>query len=57
MHLADVVLQVKGRREVGLAVVPRTNQYGLMGGVDPSVPPQTIHFLKHLLAHLAREHG
>lgn len=53
MHLADVVLQVKGRREVGLAVVPGTDQHGLMGSVDPFVSPQRIRFLKHLLAHFA----
>ncbi len=57
VHLADVVLQVKGGREVGLAVVPRTNQHRLMGSVDPFVPSQSIRFLKHLLAHLARERG
>lgn len=57
VHLADVVLQVKGRREVGLAVVPRANQHRLMGSVDPFVPPQSIRFLKHLLTHLACECG
>lgn len=57
MHLADVVLQVKGCREVGLAVVPGTNQHRLVGSVDPFVPPQSVSFLKHLLTHLARECG
>lgn len=57
MHLADVVLQVKGRGKVGLAVVPGTNQHGLMGSVDPFVPPQSVRFLKHLLARLACERG
>lgn len=57
VHLADVVLQVKGGREVGLAVVPRTNQHRLMGSVDPFVPSQSIRFLEHLLTHLARERG
>lgn len=55
VHLADVVLQVKGRGEVGLAVLPRANQHGLMGSVDPFVPPQRLRFLEHLLAHLARK--
>lgn len=55
VHLADVVLQVKGRGEVGLAVVPGANQHGLMGRVDPFVPPQSVRFLKHLLTHLACE--
>lgn len=53
MHLADVVLQVKCRREVGLTVIPGTNQHGFMGGMDPLVPPQSICFLEHLLTHPA----
>lgn len=53
VHFANVMLQVKGRREVGLAVVPGTHQHRLMGSVDPFVPPQSIQFLKHLLTHLA----
>lgn len=57
MHLADVVLQVKGCREVSLALVPGTNQHGLMGSVDAFVPPQSIRFLKHLLTRLACECG
>lgn len=57
VHLTDVVLQVKGCREVGLAVVPGTNQHRLMGCMGPFVPPQTFRFLKHLLAHTACECG
>jgi len=57
VHLPDVVLQVKGRGEVGLAVVSGTNQNGLMGRVDPFVPPQSSRFLKLLLARLACERG
>lgn len=53
MHLADVVLQVKGRREVRLTVISGTNQHGFVGGMDPLVPPQSICFLEHLLTHLA----
>ena len=53
VHLADVVLQVKGCGEVRLAVVPGTDQHGLMGSVDPLVPPQSIRLLERLLAHSA----
>lgn len=52
MHLTDVVLQVEGCREVGLAVVPGANQHRLMGSVGPFVPPHSICFLEHLLTHL-----
>lgn len=52
MHLADVVLQVEGRGEVGLAVISRANQHWLMGSVDPLVPAQRIPFLKRLLTGL-----
>lgn len=45
VHLVDVVLQVKGRREVGLAGLLGTNQHGLMGSVDPFVLPQSFCFL------------
>lgn len=57
MHLADVVLQIEGCREVGLAVIPGTNQHRLMGSVNPFVAPQSILFLKHLLTHLACKCG
>lgn len=53
VHFADVVLQVKCCREVGLAVIPGTNQHRLMGSMDPFVAPQSIRFLEHLLTHLA----
>lgn len=53
MHFADVVLQVKCCREVGLTVILGTNQHRLMGSMDPFVPPQSIRFLEHLLTHLA----
>lgn len=53
VHFADVMLQVKCCREVGLAVIPGTNQHRLMGSMDPFVPPQSIRFLEHLLTHLA----
>lgn len=57
VHLANVVLQVKGCGEVGLAVVSGTNQHRLMGGMDPFVPPQSVCFLEHLLTCLACECG
>lgn len=57
MHLADVVLQVEGGGEVGLAVVPRANQHGLVGGVDALVPPQGVHLLELLLTRLACKCG
>lgn len=57
MHLADVVLQVKGCREVGLAVISRANQDWFVGSVDPFVTPQSFRFFEHLLACLACECG
>lgn len=57
VHLADVVLQVERGGEVGLAVVPRANQHGLVGGVDALVPPQGVHLLELLLTRLACKRG
>lgn len=57
VHLADVVLQVERGGEVGLAVVPRANQHGLVGGVDALVPPQGVHLLELLLTRLACKCG
>lgn len=53
VHLPDVVLQVEGRGEVGLAVVPGANQDRLVGRVGPFVPPQCVRFLERLLTHFA----
>lgn len=57
MHLADVVLQVKGCGEVGLTVFLGANQHGLLGSVDALVPTQQIRFLEHLLACPACKRG
>lgn len=57
VHLADVVLQVKGRGEVGGAVLPGANQHRLLGGVDPLVSTQQVQFREHLLAGAAGERG
>lgn len=50
--LADMVLQVEGSGEVGLAA--RTGQDRLLQGVGPLVSTQRVHMLKHLLAQLYR---
>lgn len=55
VNLANVVLQVEGGGEVGLAVLLGTDQHRLVGRMDPFVPPQRIHFLKLLLADFARK--
>lgn len=52
-----MVLQVKGCRKVSLAVISGTDQHRLVGSMRPLVPPQRIHFLKLLLAHLACKCG
>lgn len=57
MHFANVVLQIEGCGEVGLAVLPRANQHRLVRRVDPLVSPQRIHFLEGLLADVTRERG
>ena len=57
VNLADVVLQVKGGGEVGLAVLPGTDQDRLVGSMGPLVPPQSFCFRKHLLTHWAHEGG
>lgn len=57
MHLSDVVLQVEGRGEVSLAVVPRADQHRLVGRVDPFVPLQSVAVPERLLARLAGEGG
>ena len=57
VNFADVVLQVEGGGEVGLAVVSGTRQHRFMGSVDPFVPPQSVHLLEHLLARAARMCG
>lgn len=57
VDLADVVLQVEGGGEVGLAVVPRTHQHRLVGGVEPLVAPHSVHLLELLLADLAGKGG
>lgn len=55
VHCADVVLQVEGGGEVGLAVRPRTHQHGLVGGVEALVSAQHVTLLKLLVAEFAGE--
>lgn len=55
MHLADVVLQVEGGGEVGLAVAAGAHQHGLVRGVGVLVPAQGVGLLELLLACLACE--
>lgn len=57
MHLADVVLQVEGGGEVGLAVAAGAHQHGLVRGVGVLVPAQGVGLLELLLAGLAGECG
>ena len=54
--LADVVLQVEGGGEVGLAALLRAQQHGLLQRVGALVAPQRVSLLELLLAHGAREH-
>lgn len=53
VDFANVVLQVESCGEVGLAVVPGTRQHRFMRSMNPFVPPQSIHLLKHLLTRSA----
>lgn len=53
--LADVVLQVEGGGEVGLAALLWAQQHGLLQGVGAPVAPQGVPLLEVLLAHGARE--
>lgn len=57
VNFADVVLQVEGRGEIGLAVVSGAHQHGLQGRVFPFVLPKSVRLLELLLAHGARERG
>lgn len=53
--LADVVLQVEGGGEVGLAALLRAQQHRLLQGMGALVAPQRVPLLELLLAHGARE--
>lgn len=55
--LADVVLQVEGSGEVGLAATAGAQQDRLLQGVGSLVSTQRVHMLKHLLAQLTGECG
>lgn len=57
VHLADVMLQVEGGGEVGLAVAAGAHQHGFVRGVSALVSAQGVGPLELLLACLAREHG
>lgn len=57
MHLADVVLQVEGGGEVGLAVAAGAHQHRFVRGVSVLVPAQGVGLLKLLLACLACKCG
>lgn len=50
VHLANVVLQVKGCGEIGLAVLSWTHEHWLMGSMALFVSSQRTGFLKDLLA-------
>lgn len=54
---ADVVLQVEGGGEVGLAVLSGAHQHGLVGGVEALVSAQHVQLLELLLALFAGERG
>lgn len=57
MHLADVVLQVEGGGEVGLAVAAGAHQHRFVRGVSVLVPAQGVGLLELLLACLACKCG
>lgn len=52
---ADVMLQVEGGGEIGLAVLARANQDRLMGGMEALVSAKHVRLLKLLLALFACE--
>ena len=57
MHFADVVLQIEGGGEIGLAAWAWTQQHGLLQGVSSLVSPQSILLVEHLLALFTGECG
>lgn len=54
--LADVVLQVEGGGEVGLAALLGAQQHRLLQGMGALVTPQRVPLFEVFLAHWAWEH-